>query len=126
MRQELRQGAGRARLARAPAGQRSVSVEASSFSLAPFRSKAAGTRCWRLWAVPRTALMYSSAYLRRRFNPALEDACEAVRAHQEDQAGSQAARRRLEASRGRQTRHVLALIGEDPDPAPRRDRAADH
>jgi hypothetical protein len=30
-------------------------------------------------------------YLKQGFNPALEEACEAVRAHQEDQAGSQAA-----------------------------------
>jgi putative methionine-R-sulfoxide reductase with GAF domain len=41
-------------------------------------------------------------------------------------AGSQAPGRRVAAGRGRQARHVLARIGEDPDPAARRDRATDH
>jgi Tetratricopeptide repeat len=34
------------------------------------------------------SLVYSSAYLKFSFNPAIEEACEAVRTHQEDPAGS--------------------------------------
>lgn len=61
--------------------------------------------------------MYSRAYLRWGFNPELEEACEAVRAHQEDQAGSQTARRRVEAVEG--AKHDTFWLGSVKVPIPR-------
>jgi hypothetical protein len=56
-------------------------------------------------------------YLKYMLNPALEEACEAVRAHQEDQAGSPATRRRVEAGRGAE--HDTFRLGSVKIPIPR-------